>query len=102
VWMAACLVTGVLALAFPGSGSGWTAAATLAPPWNLAAVAGQGAFYILAAVGGRLSGPLGKVAYVPRFLWDSNLAAARGMARAATGKQTPLWERVARREEPPA
>ena len=61
---------------------------------------GQAVFYTLAVLGGRISGPIGKAAYLPRFLWDANVAAVHGMARIITGRQTPLWDRVARREEP--
>ncbi|MCB2223814.1 MAG: glycosyltransferase family 2 protein [Actinobacteria bacterium] len=100
LWMGAALVASLVALAFPGSGTGAAAVATLAPPWNVAAVAAQAAFYLLAAAGNRLTGPLGKVAYIPRFLWDSNVAAVRGAARILRGRQTPLWDRVARRPEP--
>jgi len=100
LWMGICLITGALALVFPGSGDGLAAVWTLAPPWNLVFFGAQVIFYLLAALGGRISGPIGKAAYLPRFLWDANVAAVRGMARILTGRQTPLWDRVARREEP--
>lgn len=99
IWMAVAAVTGVLALLFPGDGSGPAAIATLTPPWNWVLLAAQACFYGLAATGDRLSGRLGKVAYLPRFLWNSNLAAVRGMARVLSGNQTPLWDKVARRDE---
>lgn len=99
LWMAVALGASIAALAAPGSGHGIGAVLTLAAPWNYAAAAAQAAFYLLALAGGRVSGVLGKVAYLPRFLWDSNVAAVRGMARLISGRQTVLWERVARREE---
>jgi len=102
VWMAVCLLASVLSLFLPGTGEGPGAILTLAAPWNVAAVVSQAVFYMLVALGGRISGPLGKAAYVPRFLWDSNVAAVRGMARIVSGRQSPLWDRVARREEPAA
>lgn len=37
---------------------------------------------------------------MPRFLRDANVAAVRGMSRILTGRQTPLWDGAARREEP--
>lgn len=98
LWMTVAAVAGVLAVFFPGSGSGFAALLTLAPPWNLILFGAQAAFYLLAGFGIRVGGRLGKVAYLPRFLWDSNVAAVRGWARILTGRQTPLWDRVARRE----
>lgn len=100
LWMAICLVASVLSLFFPGTGAGLAAVATLASPWNIVVVAAQAAFYVLALLGGRATGVLGKIAYVPRFLWDSNIAAVRGFALTLSGNQTPLWDRVARRQEP--
>jgi len=41
---------------------------------------------------------VGKLAYVPRFLVDSNVAALRGLARHLRGGQSANWERVSRRE----
>ena len=43
VWMAVCLIASLLALAFPGSGTGLGAVATLATPWNIVVVAAQAA-----------------------------------------------------------
>jgi cellulose synthase/poly-beta-1,6-N-acetylglucosamine synthase-like glycosyltransferase len=100
IWMLIALGATLASLVWPGSGSGAAAVLTLAHPWNWAAAAAQAVFYLLAALGGRVSGILGKVTYLPRFLWDSNVAAVQGMARLLSGRQTVLWERVARREEP--
>ena len=46
----------------------------------------------------QIPGPIGKVAFVPRFLLNANWASLRGLARHLSGGQTPLWEKVARRE----
>ncbi|MCJ7727011.1 MAG: glycosyltransferase family 2 protein, partial [Acidimicrobiia bacterium] len=100
LWIAVCLATSILALFYPGSGTGLTAVARLASPWNAVVVAAEAAFCVLALAGSRATGLLGKISYVPRFLWDSNVAAVRGMARILSGNQTPLWDRVARRHEP--
>jgi cellulose synthase/poly-beta-1,6-N-acetylglucosamine synthase-like glycosyltransferase len=85
------------ALIAPGTGSGLTGVLTLAHPWNWIAVAAQVAFYGLAAAGHRLDGVAGRIAYVPRFLVDSNLAALRGFWRFLRGGQAAAWEKVARR-----
>jgi hypothetical protein len=96
--MIAAAAAAIAALIRPGSGSGVAGLFHLARPWNWVAAGGQAAFYALAAVGHRLGGPLGKVAYVPRFLVDSNVAALRGLARHLRGGQSANWERVGRRE----
>jgi hypothetical protein len=96
--MIAVAAATIAALFRPGSGSGAAGLVYLARPWNWVAAGGQAAFYALAAVGHRLGGPLGKAAYVPRFLVDSNLAALRGLARHLRGGQSANWERVGRRE----
>jgi hypothetical protein len=96
--MIAAAAATIAALFRPGAGSGAAGLLHLARPWNWVAAGGQAAFYALAAVGHRLGGPLGKVAYVPRFLVDSNLAALRGLARHLKGGQSANWERVGRRE----
>lgn len=98
LWMSTAAVAGVLALIFPGTGTGFGALLRLAPPWNWALFAAQIAFYGLALAGARLTGPIGKVAFVPRFLLNANWASLRGLARHLSGGQTPLWEKVARRE----
>jgi len=98
--MLAAAVTGTLALFLPGDGSGPGGLFTLSPPWHVVLFALQAAFYLLAAVGSRLEGPIGKLAYVPRFLVDSNLAALRGLVGYLKGTQTVTWEKAARRDEP--
>lgn len=101
-WMATAAVTGVLALFFPGDGHGTAAPLTLAAPWNWALLSAQAAFYALAVAGGRLTGKIGKIAFVPRFLLNANWASLRGLHRHLTGTQTALWQRVARRDDSPA
>ncbi|OFW66010.1 MAG: hypothetical protein A2Z12_09920 [Actinobacteria bacterium RBG_16_68_21] len=70
--------------------------AALGGRWALVAVAAQAAFYALAFFGKSLPGRLGTVAYVPRFLVDSNLAALRGLWRHLRGSQPTTWRQVAR------
>ena len=94
------LTIGRLALARDGSRSVESPAYRLALPWNWRPGIAQGGFCLLAALGDRLTGPLGKIAAVPRFLWNSNLAAVRGLLLVPRGRSTPMWDRVERREEP--
>jgi len=96
--MIAAAGASLAALFRPGTGSGVAGLWYLARPWNWLAAGAQAAFYALAAAGGRLGGVIGKVAYVPRFLVDSNLAALRGLARHLKGGQSANWQRIARRE----
>lgn len=64
--------------------------------WAPTALALQAGFYGLALGGRSLPGRLGAVAYVPRFLVNSNLAALRGLWRHLTGTQATTWRQVAR------
>ena len=75
----------------------------LTAPFNWLLLGLQMLFYALAWVGGRLQpgGALGKLLYLPTFLVNSNLAAVSGLYRFLTGRQTALWQRVARREDQP-
>ncbi len=68
----------------------------LGPPWGAAALAAQAGFYGVALAGARLEGRLGRLAYVPRFLVDSNIAALRGLWRHLTGRQSAVWVRADR------
>ena len=97
--MIGAALAALAALLWPGSGTGWWAPLTLASPWNWAAVGAQAGFYALAATGGRLSGTAARIAYVPRFLVDSNVAALKGLAKFLRGGQEATWEKVARRDE---
>lgn len=67
----------------------------LGRPWSVVALSAQAVFYAMAAAGPRLE-RLGRLAYVPRFLVDSNVAALRGLWRHLTRSQSPLWERAQR------
>lgn len=69
----------------------------LAGTWATVAVGLQVAFYAVAVAGRRLESRFGRLAYVPRFLVDSNLAALRGLWRHVTGSQSALWARAERR-----
>jgi hypothetical protein len=63
-------------------------------------LAGQLAFYGLAALGTRVrSGTLlARALYLPTFLVRSNLAAVAGLYRYLTARETMhIWQRVARR-----
>lgn len=60
----------------------------------------QVVFYGLALTGDRLGeGKLAKIAYLPKFLVDSNWAAVVGLGRFVTRRQSTLWQRVQRRGE---
>jgi hypothetical protein len=72
---------------------------SLAAPYNWVFLALQGAFYVAALLpkaGLRLSGPVGRLLYLPSFLLDSNVAALLGLFRYMTGRQSALWQRVPR------
>jgi cellulose synthase/poly-beta-1,6-N-acetylglucosamine synthase-like glycosyltransferase len=71
----------------------------LSAPWNWIFLALQVAFYLLAALGSRVSGEnqLARLLYLPTFLVNSNLAALFGLLRYMTGRQTALWKKVERR-----
>jgi cellulose synthase/poly-beta-1,6-N-acetylglucosamine synthase-like glycosyltransferase len=58
-------------------------------------------FYLLAWIGGRMKsrGLLSKLMYVPTFLVNSNFAALLGLFKYATGRQSVVWQRAARRSE---
>lgn len=70
-------------------------------PYNWVFFAFQGVFYGLAGLGNwaSLSGPLRKLAYLPTFLVNSNLAALQGLAYYLRGKDHALWKKVRRAEE---
>lgn len=95
--MLVALVANVVAwLAPPPAGSGWLRLESPLAGWLLAL---QAVFYLLAAAGARLRlrGPLGMLLFLPAFLVSSNLAAATGLIGYLRGRQTAVWERVARR-----
>ena len=71
----------------------------LTAPYNWLLLGMQGLFYAIALlpkVGLKPSGTVGKLAYLPSFLLDSNLAALLGLFRFVTRRQTTLWDRVPR------
>jgi cellulose synthase/poly-beta-1,6-N-acetylglucosamine synthase-like glycosyltransferase len=73
----------------------------LAPPFNWVLLVLQVLFYATAWIGGRKqhTGIVGKLLYIPTFLVNSNIAAAKGLYRFLSGKQTVLWKRVKRTAE---
>jgi len=75
----------------------------LGQPVGLILLALQIAFYLLAWLGryAPRGTRIGKLLYLPVFLVNSNLAALVGLARFFSGRQTVLWERVARSSTPP-
>ncbi len=91
--MAAAFASAGLAALLPAGRSG---PAALAPPVAAAAFGAQGAFYALALVGDRLGTRIGRVAYVPKFLLDSNIAQLNGWLRHLRGGQSPVWQMAER------
>lgn len=81
----------VLSVIAPGSG-----ALSLGQPWNWVSLGANAAFYGLAAIGPRVTGLLGKAAYVPTFLAASNAAALKGLWRHLTGGQSAVWKSASR------
>ena len=96
--MILALLANLLAVVLPATASGFTGMLWLASPWNWVFLGLQAAFYGLAALGRVVGkrGKLGRLLYLPTFLVDSNYAALKGLIRYATGKQTAVWQRVAR------
>jgi poly-beta-1,6-N-acetyl-D-glucosamine synthase len=71
----------------------------LSPPYAVLFLTIQILFYLSAAAGMRLQDTrIGKAFYLPAFLVQSNWAALIGLGRFLTGQQSPLWERIPRRE----
>jgi cellulose synthase/poly-beta-1,6-N-acetylglucosamine synthase-like glycosyltransferase len=68
----------------------------LASPWGQITLGAQAGFYAMAAAPGLLRPLLGKAAYVPRFLVNSNYAAVRGLWRHLRGGQSAAWKRAER------
>lgn len=60
----------------------------------------QLAFYGMAVFGKIVepSGAIGKILYLPKFLVYSNVATLIGFFRFIKGSQSPIWERVQRRD----
>jgi hypothetical protein len=89
--MAAALGASIAAAAVAPSGG----LLALAPPWGRITLIAQAGFYAVAAAPVLLR-PLGKAAYVPRFLVNSNYAAVRGLWRHLRGGQSAVWKRADR------
>lgn len=89
--MVAALGASIAATAMTPSGG----LPALAPPWGWISLLFQAAFYAVAAAPVLLH-PLGKAAYVPRFLVSSNYAAMRGLWRHLRGGQSAAWKRADR------
>jgi len=72
----------------------------LALPFNWLSLILQVLFYLLALAANifKFKGKPGKILYIPAFLVNSNLAALVGFHRYITGRQTVLWDRVARQK----
>ncbi len=72
----------------------------LGRPYGETLLALQTIFYFTAWLGARLekksAHPLSRLFYLPTFLVNSNLAALQGFVKFVQGKQSPIWERVAR------
>ena len=92
------LLTNILALFDQASRTiyAWFA---LSSPYGFLFITLQLAFYSLALLGKHYKhkGPLGKILYLPTFLFNSNLAALLGLYRYMSNRQTVMWKKV--REE---
>lgn len=98
VAMAGAVLTNLLAVIWPRR-TRQRRLLRLAPPFNWIMLGLQGLFYGLAWLGGRANSDstLGKVAYLPTFLVNSNWAGLIGLYRFIRRRQTTLWQRVGRR-----
>ncbi len=98
--MIGAFVTNLLAVLFPVTAENYPLL-RLAIPFNYILMACQILFYALAWLGGRVEGKskLGKALYLPTFLVNSNIAGLIGLKRFLMGRQSVLWDRVARRSE---
>jgi len=76
-------------------GPGWL---LLRFPFNWIFVGLQLFFYALAwfGRGRKLKGWMGKIIYIPSFLFNSNTAALQGLLRYLTSRQTVVWKKAAR------
>jgi len=70
----------------------------LSTPYNWILLGLQFAFYFLAWLGTRvkLKGLIGKLLYLPTFLFNSNLAAILGLYGYLTRKSSPIWQKAPR------
>ena len=86
--MIGAALASVLAVLIPADDGGLLA---LAGDSAVATLAAQVVFYGMAAGGRALEPVFGRLAYIPRFLVDSNIAALRGLWRHLTGGQSAMW-----------
>ena len=98
VAMAGAVVTTIIAVVWPQrkpKASLWQ----LTAPFNWIMLLLQAVFYGLAWIGGRTNSAstLGRIAYLPTFLVNSNWAGLIGLYRFVRRRQTTLWQRVGRR-----
>jgi hypothetical protein len=100
--MAGMLLTNLAAVVRPPA-AGHPRLLVLGPPFAGALLILQAAFYAAAWLGHRApDGSLpGRAFALPAYLVNSNLAAVIGLVRYLARSQSPLWERVPRRESPP-
>ncbi len=98
--MAGALVTNLMAVIDPVQAVGY-AVWRLAMPFNWLGLGAQILFYVSALLGKYVKGPsrVRRLAYVPAYLVNSNIAAVIGLFRFVTGRQSPLWDRVRRQED---
>ncbi len=96
--MAGAIITNVLAVVWP-SYSRNHPLFELAHPFNWIMLALQGLFYSLALTGNRIKHKqaIGRLLYLPTFLFNSNIAAIIGLWRYLSKRQTPVWKRAERR-----
>jgi poly-beta-1,6-N-acetyl-D-glucosamine synthase len=97
--MAGALAANLVAVVNPVPAGGY-ALWRLAMPYNWLMLGAQTLFYLTAMLGRYVKGPSGvrRLAYIPTYLVNSNVAAVIGLFRFVTGRQSPLWRRVRRRE----
>ena len=99
--MIGMLLANLLLVFWPGSETGPAAQAVigLAAPASGLFLAVQALFYGLAWVGSfvELKGNVGKVLYLPHFLYNSNYATLVGLVRFLQKRQTVLWTKAARK-----
>jgi hypothetical protein len=99
--MIGMLLANLLLVLLPGSTMGrpLQRIITLAAPLNWLFLAAQILFYSLAWVGSfvQLKGRLGKILYLPHFLFNSNYATLVGLLRFLRKRQTVLWTKAQRK-----
>lgn len=97
-FMAAALLTNILAVAIPAPDRGFWG---LGAPYGAILLALQALFYGMAVLGSLLGGKgkknkLVRLLYLPTFLTNSNFAAVQGLLKFMRGGQFHIWERIQR------